>query len=928
MRPVVIRGDDDLPPPPRQEPRRRWSLGFLLPILFLLAIGLRTIAGYVIEFQWWKEVGQVETWLSMLSYGFLPIVAAAITIFVLLWLAHRQGVQHAGVYAATLRNLGKFAALILLVVSVLIAISTVDPWTVVRFFGGGRTGGEWSDPVFGESLSFYLFRLPMYRMLLGMVITVVIAAMIVYWASARGTQLYDRLRSLGEGGGDIDIRDLRLGELLESKIIRAAATVGLLALALRIYFGRYDLLYEDHGFMTGIDYVSEVVRLPAAWGAMAACIAAAGLFFMGRVAVAVIIVAAALIVPGLAANAVNWLRVRPNEISIQRPFIERHIAGTRAAFGLDKRAKEVEFAASMEARFNAAEHRIALENVRLWDWQAFHDTIAQIQALRPYYVFADSDVDRYMLPDKDGKLQMQQVLLAPRELDVNQLPDARTRWINPHFIYTHGYGVVMAEANRITPDGLPQLFIQDAPPEIRTAGLKLTRPEIYYGEAVHEPVFVRTAQPEFNYPSGSENVHSRYEGPGGFPISSVPMRVMAALREGDWNILLTNYLTPESRMMIRRNVRERLTTIAAFLHWDRDPYLVVTNEGRLVWMADGYTTSDSHPYSRSLRVDGMGAMNYVRNAVKATVDAYDGTITLYIFDDSDPIVAAYRQLFPKLFRDKGEMPDDLRQHARYPETIFRIQAEVYRTFHMRDPEAFYNKEDVWDVARNTSSQESQAVTAIPTYIVGSLPGSREVEFLLMIPFTPRNKSNLIGLMVARCDGEHLGEIVFAQLSKQQLVFGPMQIKARINQDQNIAKDLALWNQQGSKVIRGQMLVLPVGETLLYVEPIYLQAAQAPMPQLRKVALATGSQLAYADTYEEALAQLIGSAPRPAPERTSSTASGADRPASGGAPPAAGAAGDPRVDQARQRLQRYRDLMSEGKFSEAGRELEALRDLLK
>ncbi|MCL6545943.1 MAG: UPF0182 family protein, partial [Bryobacteraceae bacterium] len=561
-----------------------------------------------------------------------------------------------------------------------------------------------------------------------------------------------------------------------------------------------------------------------------------------------------------------------------------------------------------------AKHKPLLDNVRLWDWRAFHDTITQIQALRPYYVFADTDVDRYII---DG--QLRQVMLTPRELDIRQLADAQTRWINPHFIYTHGYGMVMAEANRITAEGLPVLFVQDAPPQVRTTSLKLTRPELYYGEVVHEPVFVRTAQREFSYPSGAENVFTTYDGKGGFPISSFWLRVAAALRQGDYNILLTQYLTPESRMMIRRNVRERLASLANFIQWDPDPYLVLTEAGRLVWTVDGYTVSAAHPYSASITARGIGRFNYIRNSVKATVDAYDGMVRLYIFDPKDPIIQAYQRIFPKLFLPESAMPADLRAHARYPETLFRAQAEIYRTFHMLDPQAFYNKEDLWDIARNVMGQDTRPQPVAPVYVVATLPGSNQAEFLLILPFTPRNKDNMIGLMVARCDGPHLGELLFLTLSKQELIFGPMQIEARVNQDQVISKDLTLWNQQGSQVLRGQMLVLPIEDTFLYVEPIYIQAAEARMPQLRKVVLAMGNTLIYRDTYEEALGELAGITP--ASLRPSAMAQAAA--AAAGAPPPPPPSADARLENIRKHLNRYRELAGQGRWAEAGKELEAL-----
>jgi uncharacterized membrane protein (UPF0182 family) len=484
--------------------------------------------------------------------------------------------------------------------------------------------------------------------------------------------------------------------------------------------------------------------------------------------------------------------------------------------------------------------------------------------------------------------------------------------------------MVMAEAARISSDGLPALIIEDAPPKVKVPDLKVTRPEIYYGEVTHEPVFVHTGQAEFNYPSGSDNVHSQYEGKGGFPISSFPMRMAAAVSEGDWNILLTNLLSSESRMMIRRKVVDRAQALAHFLEWDTDPYLVLTKDGRLVWMLDAYTTSNVYPYGRSIGMQGLGRFNYIRNSVKATIDAYDGEVRLYVFDPQDPIIQAWTRIFPKLFLPLDAMPADLRQHARYPEPIFRAQAEVYRTYHMRDPEAFYNKEDLWDVARNVHGQEGKPESLAPTYVVASLPDSDAPEFLLLLPFTPRNKDNLIGLMAARCDGANLGELVFLQLSKQALIFGPMQIEARINQDQVISKDLTLWNQQGSQVVRGQMLVLPVGDTFLYVEPIYIQASQARMPQLKKVALAMGNKLIYTDTYEEGLAQLAGIRPTAAFGPTGPAAA----PPAGAAPaaaaqPAASEDAAKRLDSIRNRFQRYRDLMAQGKWAEAGKELEGI-----
>lgn len=889
--------------------RGRPKLLIFLILLAALLFSARWIATYVIEYQWWKEMDQVPTWISMLLYGVAPIAICALAAWVVLWMAHARGLKYAG---TGLREHGGYAVVTTvasLIVAIGLAAALIDNWTAVRFFGSaGVSPDAWRDPVFDKPLGFYLFDLPFWKMLLRFVLALALIAGIVFWVTGRIWELRGRFADW-QARGEVAVSELGLMLGLESLFLRGAAVIFFLGLAAQFYLNRYSLLYADHGFMMGVDYVDEKITLPLVWASVAAAVAAAVSAWMRRwkwLLIVPLVMAAASLVPKI----VNSVYVRPNEISIQRPYIVRHIQATRSAFALDRRAKETEFPAVLEARIDPSKHRALFDNVRLWDWRAFHDTVTQIQALRPYYVFADSDVDRYTIGG-----QLRQVLLTPRELDIRQLPDARTRWINPHFIYTHGYGVVMAEAARITANGLPSLLIQDAPPKAALPELELKRPEIYYGEAVHEPVFVRTAQPEFNYPSGSDNVHSHYEGKGGFPVASFPMKLAAALREANWNILLTGLLSGESRMMIRRKVVDRAEALAGFLSWDNDPYLVLSKSGRLVWILDGYTTTDAHPYSRGIQTQALGRFNYIRNSVKATIDAYDGDVRLYIFEPDEPIIRAYARLFPGLFLPKEAMPEDLRAHTRYPELIFRAQAEVYRTYHMTDPEAFYNKEDVWDIAKNVYGQGAKAELVSPTYVVATLPGEEKAEFMLIIPFTPRNKDNLIGLMVARCDGPNLGELVFLLLSKQALIFGPMQVEARINQDQIISKDLTLWNQQGSQVLRGHMLVLPVENTFLYVEPIYIQASEARMPQLRKVVLAMGNTLIYRDTYEEAVSELAGVKVAKAPTATP--------------PPGQPAAAQPASDAAKQlealrvRFQRYRDLMSQGKWAEAGRELEGI-----
>jgi uncharacterized protein len=833
----------------------------LLGVLFALGFwAMTTAADFIIDYNWWKEVGQVSTWVSMLWFSIAPVGAGIILAFVALWIAHAKGMEFAGIRR---REFHLYSILIpfgLAIVAIFISTASIDYWTVMRFFGSrglAAQPGAWVDPVFSHPLSFYLFDLPFYSQTLGYLFVLALLCGLLFWATARGWQLW--ARGASPAIFDPGPRVLLLPGASRAGFVRIIAVILLLGLAAWVFLGNYDLLFNSHAFMTGADFVDAKITLPLRWVLILAILASIPLTWLSRYKQAAILVGSFFVLRIVVPIAVDAVYVRPNEISIERPYIERHIEASNAAFALDRNATERTFTPAPQQTVDAVQDSALLDNIRLWDLRAYNATITQIQALRPYYTFPNTDVDRYFI---NGHIK--QVLLSPREMDVSQLSaEASQSWINPSFIYTHGFGAVVSEVNKITPDGLPVLLIENAPPEIKSPGFQMTRPEIYYGESTQDPVFVHTARQEFDYPSGDDNKYSTYEGSGGFPVSSFPMKVAAAISQGEPSIVFTNYLTPQSRMMIYRKVEDRLSHLAGFLTWDPDPYLVITDDGRLVWMVDGYTTSLSHPYSATISVKGVDdGVNYIRNAVKATVDAYTGKVSLYVFDPTDPIIQVYEKLFPKLFEPASAMPADLRRHARYPEVLFRAQAEAYRVFHMHDPQVFYNKEDLWDVARTLSDQSGQPEAMEPTYVVATLPGEKDPEFLLILPFTPRGKDNLIGWMAARCDGDKLGDLIYFQLSKQQLMYGPMQIESRVDQDQNISKDLSLWNQQGSHVLRGNIIALPVSGGFLYVESIYIQATEARMPQIKKVVLAIGDRLIYRDTFGEALADLTSGAAPP------------------------------------------------------------------
>lgn len=877
---------------------------------------------------------QLGTWVSLLIYGFGPVVLAIILLFASFWTAYLLGIRRnpdGPLFGLFRRSLvSKVAFLALLLLAIIAANATVDNWTVVRYFGGLRvptSTGEFVDPIFGNPLQFYFFRLPFYSMLLRVVLTGAILSLIVYWVASHADNLYRHFPNLATPAS-FEFEGSGLGEAFNSNFVRLVIALVLLGTALEFFFNRYGLLLEDHGsYLVGVDWVADHFVIPLQWMMICGAILAAVLVMArrGRLAFALLLL---LPIRYFVPPIVAAVYVRPNELALERPYIQHHIEATRSAYGLNQRTKETSLEAAPEIPVDYASHKALLDNVRLWDFQAFHDTLSQIQPLRPY-VYLNTDVDRYII---DGDIR--QVLVAPRELDIRQLGGASSRWINTHLIYTHGYGIVMAEANRITPDGLPLLLIKNAPPEISIPSLHFTKPEIYYSEEAHEPVFVNTTQPEFNYPSGSQSVYTTYAGSGGIPVSPLN-RLAAAVSYGDLNTLITSNLTGRSRMMIHRPIMDRLHTLAGFLTWDSDPYLVLTDSGRLVWIVDGYMTSSHHPYSRELSL-GDQQINYIRNSIKATIDAYSGETNMYVFAPNDVLIQAYWRLFPELFKPESAMPADLRRHARYPETLFSAQAEIYRAFHMRDAESFYNRADMWDLARSAGRTQggTESSTASPTYVVATLPDSDTPEFMLLNTFTPAGKDNLIGVMYARCDGAHLGELVFEQLSKQNIIFGPIQIDARVNQDQTISKDLSLWNQQGSQVLRGQTLVLPINNSFLYVEPIYIQASQASMPQLKKVALAMGNLLAYADTYEQALQELIGlsggvqnAAPRTVTSTSVTSSAALPNPNAGTLPQPSTAGADQTLQQIRAHLQRYKDFSAQGKWAEAGKELDEIQKLV-
>ena len=813
------------------------------------------------------------------------------------------------------------------VIAVATALSMMSEWTTLGLYwnGAGLASPSNVDPIFNRPVAFYLFTLPAYSLLSGWLMTMVV---VVTAVAAFFAVVTSGTRALGGTSRDESTRAWRG--------LSIAFAALLLVIAWRVYLSRFDRLLTDHTSFAGVTYTEAHVTLTGLLVVSGALVVGAVLALVNAVAApklrwliaSIVPTVVAAIIVGLVGAYTTTFIVKPNELVRERPYIAHNIEMTRRAFALDRAIQRAFPADAGLDALEAGRNNETLRNLRLWDWRALQDTLRQIQEIRTYYDFPDIDIDRYTI---DGSTR--QMMLAARELSIEKLPESSRNWINEKLIYTHGYGVTMNPVNGFTPEGMPALVLKDMPVQSTIASLKVTRPEIYFGELTNGDVYVKTRQKEFNYPQGETNNVTIYEGTGGIVIGGLLRRLLIAIDRGDLGKLpFSDDVTADSRLLMRRNIRERVAALTPFLTYDDDPYIIVGQDGRLSWMLDGYTTSDTYPYARHVRL-GRTPINYLRNSVKAVIDAYDGSTTFYVFDDADPIIAGYRSIFPSLFKDASAMPADLRAHVRYPELMLQLQASVYGLYHMTDPEVFYNREDLWtipsEVGMNARSEQGTR-TIDPSFLLMKLPGENALEYVEMLPFTPANRNNLTGWIAGRSDGDKYGSTLVYDFPKNRLVDGPLQIEARIDQHPQLSAQMSLWNQQGSRVRRGGLTVLPIGRALLYAEPIYLQAERSPMPELRIVVLALQDRLAYGPTYEAALAALFGEGAatiNPAaatPASAPPSAATAARPA-----PAAAAATDVNalIAEAAKNLADYQRLTAEGKLGEAGAKLEALKKAL-
>jgi uncharacterized protein len=915
----------------RMRPRRRVVSLLLFAGLGIVLLGGSTVASYYVDALWFASLGYSSVFWTRLILQGTTFAAFTLLTFLVIYGVFRsmKPDRLAALMGATILvnrrpvalPIESFLNLIGIGLSATIAIVTgismTARWMILALYWQAPRHTTTLDPIFGRSLDFYFFTLPAWQLIAGWLLMLAIFACAI---AALFVLMVGGARAIKERPNAADQARLWRG-------LSIGIAAVLLTLGARVYLGRYERLFQDGTIFSGVTYTDAHVSLTgmlivcAAFVAGAALAAACAILSLPRRWLLASVVPAVFcyVIVAVVGWYVSSFIVQPNQLVRERPFIAHNIEMTRRAYALDRMETRAFPAETGIEAVEPAKNQTTLENIRLWDWRTLQDTLRQIQEIRTYYDFPDIDIDRYEIGGS-----VRQMMLATRELNVEKLPQSSRNWINEKLIYTHGYGVTMNPVNGFTPEGLPTLVLSNMPIQSTIPSLSVTRPEIYFGELTNTDVYVKTRQKEFDYPQGDANSLTSYQGSGGIRLGGFFRRTLIALDRGDIAKLpFSDDVNSESRLLMRRKLSERVHELAPFLTLDADPYVVVGEDGRIRWLMDAFTTSDSYPFAHRYRL-GAERINYIRNSVKILIDAYSGETTFYVFDSQDPIIAAYRTLFPGLFTDAAAMPAAVRKHVRYPELLLNVQAAVYGLYHMTNPDVFYNREDLWSVAAAENNQRQQVME--PNFVLMTLPGEGSTEFIAILPFTPANRNNLIGWIAGRSDGDHYGEAVVYDFPKTKLIDGPLQIEARIDQNAQLSGQLTLWNQQGSHVRRGSLIVIPVGRALLYAEPIYLQADRSPMPELRLVVLAVQDRLAYGPTFESAMAALFGTAP--------SILSGQAAPvpaAPAGSPPSAApaAAGDVNalIAEAAQNFNDYQQLTAAGKLAEAGQKLEALKRIL-
>ena len=865
-------------------------IGFGIIAVLLLWTGVSIYPDWL----WFENLGFSPVFWTMLlsrfGFGLLVWLLLILIICLNLYAAKRlnpgdgPGVafKAADGFGLSGRALNSLLIALILIISFIIASKGSFQWDMLLRYLYQQPFGS-TDPIFNRDIGFYLFSLPFYIFVRnGLLVLFIFAGLVsMGWYLKNGALQIEGEFSQAEGV-PASLPKITIAPKAKKHLIFLGGIIVLL-LAWGYHLKIYGLLYSTQGPAFGASYTDVHIKVLAYKVLIVVSLGFALVLFLNAFKFrtkliwlsGAIWIGAVLVFATLLPILIQKFVVKPNELAKESPYIAYNIDYTRKAYNLD-RIKEVNFEVNDKlSAEDIKKHDVTIQNIRIWDERPLLQTYRQIQAIRLYYDFNNVDVDRYLIND-----QYRQVMLAARELVVNKLPPRANTWVNRHLIYTHGYGLASSPVNEVTSEGLPRLFIKDVPPSFEP-DLKIERPEIYYGEKTEGYVLVKTKTEEFDYPKGDKNVYTIYQGRGGVPIKSFLRRLLFAVEFLDPQILFTAYLSPESKIMYNRRIGRRAGLIAPFLDYDGDPYVVVSG-GKIYWIQDAYTTSDMYPYSlRSYGRFGNKGLNYIRNSVKVTIDAYNGDVAFYIIDEKDPIVKTYSSIFPDLFKPFNEMPADLKKHIRYPRDLFKIQVDTYTKYHMEDVQVFYNQEDLWQIPDELYGDSRQEME--PYYIIIKLPEGDKEEFLLMLPFTPSKKDNMIGWLAARSDLPNYGSLLVYKLPKEKLVYGPMQIEARVDQQTDISRELSLWGQRGSRVIRGNLLAIPISDTFIYVEPVYLEATQeesvlpsagspqrgaapvssqqdrsraAALPELKRVIVAFGNRLVMEENLDKALSSVL------------------------------------------------------------------------
>ncbi len=827
----------------------------IVTIAFIaFVILLAASAKFITDLLWFDSLGFNGVFWTMYESRYLLWLAGFVVFFVIMIINLRIALRSGSPYYANARveqvvnALGKYFTYLVYggaaVLGLFMAGILNDSWLEMQQFIHAESFGT-TDPIFGHDIGFYMFTLPFLNTIRGWLLGTFILVLL-----ASGTIHFIRQ------GISVSLGQMKVSSTTRKHMGVLLAVIFVL-IAAGFWLNRFDILYSTRSrSFFGAGYTDVNAQLPAYWiMVVISLLTAVGFFFLlvrrelqvkRLVQVFAVFILSAIIVNGIFPALMQKFIVDPNEQEKELPFIANNIRLTRLAYDLN-RIEERDFAPTHNlTSADVLSESATIRNIMLWDYRPLASTLDQLQVIRLYYDFPDVDIDRYLLPDGSYR----QVMLSARELNQNKLPRNAQTWVNLNLVYTHGYGLGMSPVNIVTQEGLPEFFIKDIPP-VSTVGLDVTRPEIYFGEETKTPVVVKGNIEEFDYPLGDLNRMTTYKADAGVSIGSLFRRLIFAINFSDINLLISSYIGPESRILYHRSIHKRVRMIAPFLQFDQDPYLVVT-DGKLYWIYDAYTTSKYYPYSKPLDND----FNYIRNSIKIVIDAYTGETKFYLFNqDQDPIVRVLHAIFPDLFTDMAKMPEALHQHIRYPQDLFDIQAEIFETYHMEDPTVFYNKEDLWNIANE--KLRDNVVEMESYYLIMRLPGEKGEEFILLVPYTPNKRDNMMAWLCARSDGNNYGKMLVFKFPKQELTYGPMQVSARIDQDPEISQQLTLWNQQGSSVTRGNLLVIPIKEDIMYVQPVYLQATEGKLPELKRVIVAYGNRLSMERTLDQALSRVFG-----------------------------------------------------------------------